>query len=412
MLQSELFTKTRKESPREEESASARLLMRGGFVEKLSSGVFAYLPLGFRVIQKITDIVREEMNAIGAEELLMPALIAKEYWQKTNRWDVDVVYKLKDMSGSEFGLGWTHEEAVSTLAKNNIQSYQDLPRAVYQIQTKFRAEARAKSGVLRGREFVMKDLYSFHATQEDLDAYYKKVEGAYLKAFKRMGLAAIVAEAAGGAFTNEYTHEFQIAAAAGEDTIFSCKECGFAQNKEIAKVLAGDKCAVCGKGMIQETKAIEVGNIFKLGTRYSKDFDISFSDKDGQKKLAIMGCYGIGISRLLGTIVEVFHDDRGMIWPGSVAPFKAHLLLLEKDDAKIAAQAKKIYSELKKKGVEVLYDNRQKSAGEKFGDADLMGIPYRLVVSRKTKGKVEVKKRSAAGIKFMTSAQVIKMLSK
>jgi prolyl-tRNA synthetase len=412
MLQSELFAKTKKEFPKDEESASARLLMKAGFVEKLSSGIFTYLPLGFRVVQKIADIVREEMNAIGAEELLMPALVAKEYWLKTNRWDVDVVYKLKDASGSEFGLGWTHEEVVSTLAKGAIQSYQDLPKAVYQIQTKFRSEARAKSGVLRGREFMMKDLYSFHADEEDLRKYYDKVSGAYLKAFKRMGLKPIVAEAAGGAFTNEYTHEFQVATPAGEDVVFFCGECGFAQNKEIAKVLAGDKCAVCGKGVIQETKAIEVGNIFKLGDRYSKDFDVYFTDKLGAKKHAIMGCYGIGITRLMGTIAEVYHDDRGMMWPESVAPFKAHLLALDVDDTRIAAQAKKIYSELKKKGVEVLYDNRQKSAGEKFGDADLMGIPYRLVVSRKTKGKVEVKKRNAGGIKFMTSAQVIKMLSK
>lgn len=401
MLQSRLFTKTRKESPSGEESISAQLLTRGGFVEKLSAGVFTYLPLGQRVLQKITKIVREEMNAIGAEELLMPSLIAKEYWQRTNRWDIDVVYKLKDMSGSEFGLGWTHEEVITHLAKSFIQSYQDVPRALYQIQTKFRSELRAKSGVLRGREFIMKDLYSFHADEADLEAYYKKVWGAYLRVYKRMNLKAIVAEAAGGAFTQDYTHEFQIATDAGEDTILFCSNCDFAQNKEIAKVEVGDKCARCTDGTIGATKAIEVGNIFKLGTKYSKDFDLLFTAENGEKKHAVMGCYGLGVTRLLGTLVEVFHDDRGIIWPASVAPFKAHLVGLDLDNGRVAKEAKKIYSQLIKSGHEVLFDDRKRSPGEKFADADLLGIPYRLLVSKKTGGKIEIKKRGDNKMKLV-----------
>lgn len=410
MLQSKLFTKTRKEAPAQEEAKSAQLLLRAGFVEKLSAGIFAYLPLGYRVLHRIMGIVREEMSAIGAEEMLMPSLVAKEYWQKTGRWDVDVMYKLKDTAGSEFGLGWTHEEVITHLAKNFIQSYHDLPRALYQIQTKFRSEPRAKSGVLRGREFIMKDLYSFHQSEEDLHSYYEQVKVAYENVFKRVGLRTIIAEAAGGAFTKEYTHEFQAPAAAGEDTVFFCSKCNFAQNKEIAKVQQGEKCMRCGEGEIQETKAIEVGNIFKLGTRYSRDFELLFTAEDGKKMDVIMGCYGLGITRLMGTLAEVHSDARGIIWPESVAPFKVHLLGLDMDDASVARHAKKIYSQLQKRRAEVLFDDRKKSPGEKFSDADLLGIPYRVVVSKKTKAKAEVKKRDSASAKLVSQSALLKLL--
>src|SRR3989338_6095035 len=329
MRQSQLFTKTSKTAPKDEKAVNAKLLIRAGFVRKMSAGIYAYLPLGWRVIQKIANIVREEMNAIGGEELLMPTLVAKEYWEKSKRWDNDVVYKTEESSAighqSSYGLGWTHEEVITYLATHFINSYKDFPLSVYQIQNKFRNEPRAKNGLLRGREFLMKDLYSFHIDKADLDQYYEQVTGAYKKVFQRLSLDTKITEAAGGAFTQEYTHEFQVLSPAGEDEIFYCAKCDFSQNKEIFQGKAGDKCQKCGDN-IQQSNAIEVGNVFKLGTRYSEAFDLRVTNKEGKKDLVVMGSYGIGITRAMATLVEVYNDDKGIVWPEAVAPFKVHLI--------------------------------------------------------------------------------------
>ncbi|MBU0648576.1 hypothetical protein KJ969_00495 [Patescibacteria group bacterium] len=389
MRYSLLFGKTRKTAPHDEESANARLLTRAGFIEKMMAGAYAYLPLGFRVLNNIKRIVREEMDAIGGQELLMPALQSKEFWAETGRWEKlrDVMYQFKSR-GKELGLATTHEEPIVHIVRQHISSYKDLPLYLYQVQDKFRNEPRAKAGLLRGREFSMKDLYSFHRTTEDLEDFYKKATEAYKKIFKRCGLDAIVTQASGGAFTTEFSHEFQVITASGEDTIYFCAACGWCQNKEIAKVKAGDKCPACGK-KIAEKKSIEAGNIFKLGTKYSHDMKLMYTDDDGKRKEVIMGCYGIGPSRIMGAIAEVCHDDKGLVWPRAVAPFSAHILTINaKDDAmnsEIVAAASSIYDKLSKGGVEVLWDDRtEASAGEKLNDADLLGAPLRLIVSEKT----------------------------
>ena len=396
----ELFTKTLRESPADETAVNAQLLIRGGFAYKNSAGIYSYLPLGWRVIKNIERIVREEMDAIGGQEMLMPALIDEHYYDLTGRANVDIVFRVKgtEYKTGDFILGWSHEEVLTEIVSKYISSYKDLPFSAYQIQTKSRNEPRAKSGLLRGREFLMKDLYSFHTSEQDLLRYYDVVRDAYLKAFKRCGLDAVYTLAGGGVFTISNTHEFQVIADVGEDTIFVCDSCRYAENKEIAKLKDGDAYPTrlpdgqeCD-GKIREKQAIEVGNIFPLGTKYSDAFGLMFTDEKGKKQPIVMGSYGIGISRLMATVVEIFHDDKGIVWPESVAPFKMHLIAL---DAK--AEADEVYQELLKKGVEVLYDDREdKTAGEKFADADLIGCPLRLVVSAKTveQNSVEIKRRT------------------
>lgn len=416
MLQSRLFTKTSKTAPAEEASANAKLLIRGGFIRKMSAGVYAYLPLGLRVLDKINAIIREEMSAIGAEELLMPALVAKEYWDKSGRWHTNVAYEFKSPFGEEFALGWTHEEVITAIATNFINSYKDLPVSAYQIQTKYRAEPRAKSGLLRGREFMMKDLYSFHASKEDLEVYYQKVIKAYQKILKRLSLKAKLTEASGGAFTKDYTHEFQVLSPVGEDTVIYCSICDYAQNKEIALVGGGQRCPKCG-GDVLESPGIEVANVFRLGTRYSEPFDLKFTDQDGSQKPVVMGSYGIGPTRLLGTLVEVYNDEKGIIWPEPVSPYLVHLLELKSEKSSVRRNVKKIYSELEKAGVEVLYDDRDISAGQKFADADLLGIAWRAVVSEKTLAaggagriNVELKKRDSKAAKLVSLEELLKKL--
>ncbi len=418
MLQSKLFYKTSKEISGEEKSANAQLLVRAGFVDKLMAGAYTYLPLGLRVLDKIKKIIREEMNAIGGQEILMPALTPKENWMKTGRWEgIDVLFRFKGAGDKEYALGSTHEEIVTPLVKKMINSYKDLPVAVYQIQDKFRDEPRAKSGLLRGREFSMKDLYSFHSDEADLDVYYEKVKESYLRIFKRCNLDAIVTEASGGTFS-KYSHEFQILTESGEDIIFYCKKCFYAQNREVAEYKKGDNCPKCG-GEMDEGKAIEIGNIFKLKTKFSEAFDLNFLDKEGKKRLAIMGCYGIGPSRVMGSIVEVSHDDRGIIWPEEIAPFDVHLIALygknEKSNGEIRKQAERLFESLQKEGFDVLYDDREEvSAGVKFGEADLFGIPLRLVISEKTLSaeSVELKKRSGLEPEIVKLSQIIKKIKK
>jgi len=404
MLQSRLFSKTERHAPKDEISRNAQFLIRGGFIHKVMAGVYEYLPLGLRVLDKVNGIIREEINSTGAEELMMSILQNKETWATTERWKTaaDIMYQFKDSTGKELGLGWTHEEPLTVVAKHFIQSYADLPKAVYQIQTKFRNEPRAKSGLLRGREFLMKDLYSFHADHKDLDSYYEKVAQAYDRIFKRAGLKARRTLASGGLFS-KYSEEFQVLAEAGEDSIFYCEKCAYTANKEVADGLGlKDKCPECG-GRVVEGRSIEVGNIFKLGTKFSDAFGLTFRNKDGEEKPVIMASYGIGPGRLLGTIVEVSSDAKGIIWPDTVAPYAVHLLELGD------ASAKKIYQALQKEGIQVLYDERKIGAGEKFADADLLGMPWRFVVSPKTGQKIEVKERRAEKTRLVSFKEAIKL---
>ncbi|MDO8469792.1 MAG: aminoacyl--tRNA ligase-related protein [bacterium] len=397
MRQSKLFSRTLKEAPKDEVSVNAQLLARGGFISKLMAGVHTFLPLGFRVREKVIGIIREEMNALGASELLMPALHPRAAWDATGRWESmkSVMYQFRDLQGKEYGLGPTHEEIVAAIGTHIIFSYADLPISTYQIQTKFRSEARAKSGLMRGREFSMKDLYSFHADEQSLAEFYEVVKHAYLKVFKRMELTAFVTEASGGDFSKEHSHEFMVETSAGEDETVLCRLCGYAENKEISKLKSGATCPKCPGGVVEHVATSEVGNIFKLGTRFSEPLNLRYRDAAGALHPVIMASYGIGVDRLVGTIVEVHHDDRGIVWPRSVAPAAAHLVVLGEDE-KVRAYAEKVYEALTKKGMEVLFDDRHEmSAGEKFTDADLIGIPARLVVSEKTlaHNKVEVKER-------------------
>lgn len=400
MRQSQLSNFIRKEFPKEEESFNSKILIRAGFIDKLTSGVYSYLPLGLRVLRKIENIVREEMNKLGGQEVLMPALTPKENWETTGRWqNFEALFKVISNDKKEYALGATHEEIVVPLSQKTISSYKDLPFGLYQIQTKFRDEPRAKSGLLRGKEFLMKDLYSFHENQEDLDKYYQKAIKAYQSIFKRLGLSAWLVEASGGTFS-KYSHEFQVFAENGEDTVVYCKKCHFAQNREINQSKKGDPCPLCSSPL-DLAFASEVGNIFKLGTKYSDPFMLTYKDKSGNQKTVIMGCYGIGISRLMGIIVEVFHDEKGIIWPESVSPFKIHLISLAQDKS-VKTKAEKIYKDLEKLGVEVLYDDRsEKTPGEKFAESDLIGIPVRLVVSKKTGSKIEFKKRDDKNAKLV-----------
>ncbi|MEK7197850.1 MAG: aminoacyl--tRNA ligase-related protein [Patescibacteria group bacterium] len=418
MRQSQLFSKTLREAPKDEVSINAKLLERGGFVYKNSAGIYSYLPLGWRVLYKITNIIREEINAIGGQEMFMQALIEKKYMEPTGRFNLDVGFFVKGKNDTEanFVLGWSHEEVMAAVASKYVTSYKDLPFAAYQIQTKFRNEARAKSGLLRGREFMMKDLYSFHATENDLGAYYGVVKEAYFKIFNRCGLKSIYTLAGGGVFTENFTHEFQVLSEIGEDVILLCSKCKYAENKEITKLKNGGNCPIClpdgqeCKGKITEEKSIEVGNIFNQGAKYSEKLGLYFTDKDGEKNPVLMGAYGIGISRLLATIVETNNDLGGIIWPETISPFKIHLIRLNpKEEKTINAQAESIYKMLLDKGIEVLYDDRaDKTAGEKFSDADLIGIPKRMVISEKTlaKNSVEIKDRKTGKIDLIKISNI------
>ncbi|MEK9132540.1 MAG: proline--tRNA ligase [Patescibacteria group bacterium] len=556
MRYSQLFGKTKFEAPADADSVNAKLLSQGGFVERLIAGVYTFLPLGLRVLQKINNIIREEMNAIGGQEILMPSLHPRENWQQTGRDKTmdPILYRTKGTGDHDFVFGPSHEEIVTPLAAHYVQSYKDLPFALYQIQTKFRNEPRAKSGILRGREFGMKDMYSFHADEKDLDAYYEKATQAYFNVFKRCGLDAYIMEASGGAFSDKFSHEFSIKTSAGEDVMLLCEKCRYAQNLEIAEakfetadqkgeeekplkkvaakrgISVDENCefhkvpawrilktviyklknglfGVCIRGdlkvdqarlerylkekvrvaskeeleqagfvmgyispiglnipfiadhsvkyvknfvtganalnedyvnanigrdftvkeilhiadielfcpkcshTLREEKAIEAGNIFKLGTKFSRDFNLNYTTPDGQKKFITMGCYGIGNTRLLGTIVEACHDEHGIIWPKSVAPYAVHLLTLGAEE-NVKNEAGEIYKMLRDEGIEVLFDDREESAGKKFKDADLIGIPVRVIISRKTleKGKVEVKMRAESEASLVDAKDILKFV--
>lgn len=405
MRYSYLFPKTLHQDPKDAVAVNHKLLVRGGFIDQLMAGSWTLLPLGWRVVSKIVQIIREEMNATGAQEMSMPLMHPKEIWNETGRWEQarEIMYTLKDTREREFALSFTHEEIVMDLIRKHAASYKDLPIKIYHFSTKFRNEPRATAGILRGREFLMKDLYSAHESEGDLMEYYNQVKDAYLKIFERIGLTVRITEASGGVFTKSHTHEFQVICPTGEDTIYLCDECDWGQNKEIFEGKTGDKCPECGHGKVVEEKSIEVGNIFPLGTKYAEKMGATFSAKDGSKKPYWFGSYGIGQTRVMGALVEVFHDEKGIIWPESVAPFKFHLVGLN-------GKGNEVYEKLVDAGVEVLFDDREDvSAGEKFADADLIGIPYRLVVSDKTEGKVEAKKRGEEKTELLSVADVLEL---
>lgn len=388
MRQSQLFTKTRREAPKDEVSQNAQLLIRAGYIHKELAGVYDLLPLGLRVFEKIKNIIREEMNALGGQEVSFSALQDPELWKATNRWEgesVDEVwFKTELNGGTSLGLGFTHEEPMSRLLSTHITSYRDLPKYVYQFQTKFRNELRAKSGIMRGREFLMKDLYSFNRTEEDLQQFYEEAGVAYEKIFSRAGIGewTYLTFASGGMFS-KFSHEFQCVSTAGEDTIYIDTDKRIAVNDEVMTQGMLDELNL-DRNTLVEAKAIEVGNIFKLGTRFSEPLGLTFKDEDGVDKPVVMGSYGIGIGRLMGTIVEVLCDEKGIVWPESVAPFRFHLVDLSSGDEKAHAYAEALYSDFKKHHIEVLYDDREARAGEKFADSDLLGIPYRIIVGKST----------------------------
>lgn len=407
MKQSQLFTKTIKETPKDETSYNAQMLIRAGFVDKVAAGVYSFLPLGLKVLNNIREVVRKEMELLGSQEILLPSLSPKESWTSTGRWDsMDILFKLGAADSKEYALNPTHEEIVVPLAKKFAFSYKDLPFSVFQLQTKFRNEKRAKAGLMRGREFLMKDLYSFHSSQEDLDDFYEKALISYRNIFNNLGLGekTYLTYASGGSFS-KYSHEFQTLSQSGEDLIYICDKCKVAINKEI--VTETPSCPKCSNTDLRKEKAIEVANIFKLGSNFSKPLSFNFKDSEGQNKDVIMGCYGIGISRIMGTIVEENNDDRGIIWPENIAPFKLHLISLFENE-----EAEKIYHKLKAEGIEVLYDDRDISAGAKFADSDLIGCPYRVVLSGKTlkESKLELKLRKEKESRLLSLDEVIKIL--
>lgn len=412
MRLSNLFTKTSKTAPADEVAVNAQLLIRAGFVYKEMAGVYAYLPLGKRVLEKIIQIVREEMDAVGGNEISLTALQHKEAWEASGRWSdevLDVWFKTKLATGAELGLAPTHEEPLTRLMKNYISSYKDLPVYPYQFQIKFRNELRSKSGLMRGREFWMKDLYSFSRDQAEHDKFYELISKAYDKVYARLGLGEITYKtfASGGSFA-KYSHEFQTLSPVGEDTIYVHKEKGIAINEEVYNDEVLNDLGVTRDELVEE-KAVEVGNIFTLGTRFSDALDLNYTDENGESKKVIMGSYGIGPSRLMGLIAEHFADDKGLVWPKNVAPFEVYLVAIGEQGT---AEAEKLYKELTDAGVEVLYDDRNERPGAKFADAELMGIPTRLTVSDRlmADGNYEITDRTSGETKLLTRSELIDTL--
>lgn len=412
MRRSRLFVKTLKDAPADEVAKNAQLLIRAGFVYKVMAGVYAYTPLGIRVVEKIKQIVREEMNAVDGAELIMTALQRPDTWAETGRWDdeaVDVWFKTHLKDGQEVGLAWSHEEAIVEMMKQHISSYKDLPQSVYQFQTKFRNELRSKSGILRGREFVMKDMYSIHTTQEDMDAYYDKVIEAYNKIFARLGIGekTFVTFASGGAFT-KFSHEFQTICDAGEDTLYVSEDGSVAVNEEVlddaTKEIGIDKAS------LKPVVSAEVGNIFKFGTEKSEKMGFVFTDSDGTSKPLYLASYGVGITRVMGVIAEMMSDEQGLVWHANVAPYHVYLVSI----GDVSEQAEKLYNDLSANGIEVLYDDRDMRPGEKFADADLMGIPLRIVISERSigDGMVELKARTSESAEQVSINEVIDMVKK
>jgi len=407
MRVSHLFTKTLKNAPADEVAKNAQLLIRAGFVYKEMAGVYAYLPLGLRVLENIKAIVREEMNAIDSNELIMTTLQRKEVWEKTTRWSdevVDVWFKTRLKDDTELGLGWSHEEPIVEMMKQYIHSYRDLPVSLYQFQPKMRNELRAKSGIMRGREFIMKDIYSFHASKEDLDAYYEKVIEAYKRVYDRLGIGGdtYVTFASGGAFT-KFSHEFQTICEAGEDVIYLHREKNIAINEEVLDD------AVVELGITREelepVKTAESGNIFNFGSQKTDEMGLYYTDAEGKQQSLYIGSYGIGITRAMGVIAEKMSDEKGLVWPKSIAPYHVYLVSIGDVDE----EATKLYGELKAAGITVLFDDRDERPGAKFSDAELIGLPYRVTISRRLldEGKLELTYRATGETEELTPSEVL-----
>lgn len=410
-----LFTKTSKTIPADETARNAQLLIQAGYVYKVMAGVYAYTPLGLIVLENIKRIVRQEMNAIGGQELIMSSLQRRDTWEVTGRWDdeaVDVWFKSKLKDGMEVGFGWSHEEAILEMMRQFVNSYKDLPTSVYQFQTKMRNELRAKSGIMRGREFIMKDMYSLHASQEDMDQYYDQAIEAYKRCYDRLGLgdSTFVTFASGGAFT-KFSHEFQTICEAGEDVLYVNGDRNVAVNEEVLDAAAEE--IDIDKSELKPVKSAEVGNIFKFGTEKSEKMNIFYTDHEGAQKPIYLASYGIGITRVMGVIVEKFADEKGLVWPKSVAPALVYLARLG-DEQEVVSQADALYGAMQEEKISVLYDDRDLRPGEKFADADLLGIPYRVVVSQKTTDNqvFELKKRESDTTEHLSKEQLLKLLLK
>lgn len=417
MKRSQLFTKTRKDAPADEVAKNAQLLIRAGFVHKEMAGVYVFMPLGLRVLENIKTIVREEMDAVGGQEVQMTVLQPRELFEKTDRWDdkkVDNWFKTKLANGTELGMGLTHEEPMVDMLSDYISSYKDLPVSVYQIQTKFRNELRAQAGLLRGREFVMKDMYSFAKSQEEHEEIYEKIAAAYARVYERLGIGDITYRtyADGGIFTTRFSDEYQMLSEIGEDTIYVDEQRKIAVNKEVIDDERLNDVDI-DKSALQERKAIEVGNIFPLESKYTDALDVFYADADGNKQKIIAGCYGIGVSRLVGALAEHFSDDKGLVWPENIAPFKVYLATVGNIPS-VVSEGDKLYDSLTENGITVLYDDRECRPGEKFADADLMGIPYRVVVSERTieAGKYEFKARTQTEAQSIGIEEIIKQVNK
>jgi len=405
-LYSTSLSQTRKESPRDATSINHELLIRGGFVQQESAGIYTLLPFGERVVNNIEGIIRNEMLQLGAEEISLPILQTKENWIRTGRWDtVDILFKLKSRwSGKEYGLAPTAEEGIVPVVRSRIRSYKDLPMAIFQIQKKFRDEKRAKSGVIRGREFGMKDMYSFHATTQDFQQFYETTRETYLRIFQQFGINAKVTEASGGEYTTQPTHEFHAISNAGEDLIVYCTNCTFAQNSEISQFQHGDSCPHCNSEL-KVDKSIEIGHIFDLGTKFTEAFDLTFAGPDGSNNPVFMGCYGIGTTRAMATVVELHNDDKGIIWPDAIAPYNVHLIGLNTDSENVQHTINFLTQELNARGVSVLYDDRKDATtGDKLASADLIGIPNRVLISTRTlqQKAIEFKRRDSKNSQIIT----------
>lgn len=407
MRVSNLFTKTLKQAPSDEVSKNAQLLIRAGFVYKEMAGVYAYLPLGLKVLENIKQIVREEMNAIDSNELIMTSLQRKDVWERTTRWSDDVVdiwFKTRLKDDTEVGLGWSHEEPIVEMMKQYIHSYKDLPVSLYQMQTKMRNELRAKSGIMRGREFIMKDMYSFHATKEDLDAYYEKATEAYKRVYDRLGIGedTYVTFASGGAFT-KFSHEFQTVCEAGEDIIYLHREKNIAINEEVIDDAV--KELGINRDELEPVKTAEVGNIFNFGTQKTDEMGLYYTGQDGEQKSLYIGSYGIGVTRLMGVIAEKMSDEKGLIWPENIAPYKVYMVSI----GDVEEQANELYEKLKAAGVTVLFDDRDERPGAKFADAELIGLPYRVTISERSlgEGKIEFSRRTGGEAELLTPDELL-----
>jgi len=414
MKYSQSFLKTSKEAPKEAETISHKLLLRGGFIYPLGAGFYSLLPMGFRVYRKIYNIITEELNNIGVEDILMPVVHPARVWKETGRFSEvgPELWKIKNRSDEDFCLAMTHEEVVTDAAKNIISSYKDLPKLVGQINTKVRDEARARGGLIRTKEFTMQDAYSFDRDEAGLEIVYQKFIGAYNNIFRRVGIETVMIESDPGDMGGLGANEFMMITPVGEDKIVICQDCGCAFNAEVFGIKKDTEddpvinCKKCKSNRCEFKRGIEVGNIFKLGTKYSVPMKLLYTDENNQQKPVVMGSYGIGMERLIGSAVEASHDDKGIIWPENISPYQIYLISLDKNK-----KTEAIYEKLIAKGIDVLYDDREDiSAGEKFADADLIGVPYRATVSKKTGGKIELKGRNATEVKLVTLTELIKLL--